>query len=188
MTPRYEYRVWAQDLDQLKTRLAMHCEPFGERVSRETYVVLEVDFNVKIRSEILDVKQLMRTQQGFQLWTPILKEAFPLPTPTARDVLAKLTGLNPPIVGGEALKTDRFLALAEETGAAVASVHKQRHGYLLEGCILEVALVTIDGFSLHTVAVESEDLDNATMVADRLGINDLPNQSYPAAIRQALGM
>jgi hypothetical protein len=187
MTPRYEYRVWASDLTELAARLAQRGEPLGVRGSDETYFVgHRPDLNIKIRSEVLDIKQLIGSEEGFQLWTPILKEAFPLPASSAREVLAHLAESDPPDGRDEPLDIDNFLALAAEVGASVATVTKRRHGYVLEGCILEFAEVAIDGSHLHTVAVESEDLNTAVEVAGQLAINDLPNQSYPTAIRHAL--
>lgn len=187
MTPRYEYRVWAHDLRELRARLERQCEPLSERISEETYIVLGTGINVKIRSEVLDVKEILRTEHGFQLWTPILKEAFPLPAATARDVLAKLAP-NPPTIADEQLEIAPFLALAQEAGAVVAVVSKRRTGYLHERCLLEFAEVNVEGSGLHTVAVESEDLEAAIEVAAQMGIKSLPNRSYPVALRQALGM
>lgn len=188
MTPRYEYRVWAPDLTELAGRLAVQCEPTGVRTSEETYLIhRQTDLNIKIRSETLDIKRLVRTQQGFQLWTPILKEAFPISASSAAEVMGYLTEGSSVDEHGP-LDLDEFLTRAEETGAAMAAVAKQRHGYLQEGCILEFAEVTIGGSDVHSVAVESEDLEAALAVAEHLGINELPNQSYQRAIRHALGV
>ena len=187
MAPRYEYRVWAQDLAELHARLKKQCEPLSVRVSAEIYLVFGADVNVKIRSEILDVKEILRTEQGFQLWTPTLKEAFPLAAATVRDVL-RLAGPNPPTFRVEYLEMADFLALAKEAGAVVTAVSKRRSGYSHEGCLLEFAEVNVEGSGLHTVAVESEDLDTAIEVVAQMGIDGLPNRSYPVALRQALGM
>jgi hypothetical protein len=189
MTPRYEYRVWAPDLTELASRLAAHCEPQGVRASVETYLLPpRTDLNIKIRAATLDIKQLVRTQQGFELWTPVLKEAFPLSPSSAAEVMAHLAESRPAAGGDAPLDVEDFLALAEKAGAATAIVTKQRHGYLHEECILEFAEVTINGSGVHSVAVESEDLDTAIAVAGRLGIDVLPNESYQQAIRRALGM
>ncbi len=189
MTPRYEYRVWAPDLTDLAARLAERCKQLGTRTSEETYLVgRRTDVNIKIRSEILDIKQLIRIERGFQLWTPILKEAFPLPASSARDVLTHLGEPDPPALKDEQLDVESLLVLSGEAGIAAAVVTKHRHGFLLEGCILEFAEVTIDGADVQTVAVEAEDLDTAVEVAARLGIDNLPNQSYQTAIRHALGV
>ena len=189
MTPRFEYRVWAPDLTELAGRLAMQCKPTGVRVSQESYLVHpRTDLNIKIRGEILDIKQLVRTQQGFQLWTPILKQAFPISASSAAEVLGYLAGSPPPDGEHAPFDIDEFLARAKDAGSAMATVAKQRHGYLHEGCILEFAEVTINGSGVHSVAIESEDLDAALAVADHLGINELPNQSYQRAIRHSLGV
>ena len=155
MTPRFEYRVWATDLTELAGRLAMHCTPLGVRTSEETYLVHpRTDINIKIRAETLDIKQLVREQRGFQLWTPILKEAFPISASSAAEVMEYLAE-TPPSAGEHApLDIDEFLARAEDAVTAIATVTKQRHGYLQEGCILEFAEVTINGLGVHSVAVE----------------------------------
>lgn len=187
MTPRYEYRVWAADLTELEIRLVERCEPLGVRASQEIYLVFRrPDLNVKIRSGVLDIKQLVGMEQGFQLWTPTLKEAFPLPLSAAAEILADLAQSDPLCGGDEPVVLDRFLALAEEVGVVAVTVAKTRHGYWHDGCILEFAEVVIDGSSLHTVAVESDDLDAAVDLATQLGVDDLPNQSYQTAIRHAL--
>lgn len=189
MTPRYEYRVWAPDLTELEARLVERCEPLGVRASEEIYLVFRrTDLNVKIRSGVLDIKQLVGAEREFQLWTPTLKEAFPMPLSAAAEVLADITRSDPPAAGDEPVVLDRFLALAEEVGAVVVKVAKTRHGYWHEGCILEFAEVVIDGSSLHTVAVESDDLDAAVDLATQLGVDELPNQSYQTAIRHALSV
>ena len=189
MNPRYEYRVWAPDLSELAARLAAHCEPQGARAGEETYLVHpRADLNVKIRSGTLDIKQLVRIQQGFQLWTPIFKEAFPLSAASTAKAMGYLAVSQPSAGRDTPLDLDDFLVLAGDAGMATARVAKQRHGYLQEGCILEFAEVTINGTGVHSVAVESEDLDIASVVADRLGITERPNESYQQAIRRALGM
>lgn len=188
MIPRYEYRVWAHDLDELCSRLAEQCEPVGVRASEETYLVQRMDVNVKIRAGVLDVKRLIGTEQGFQLWTPIIKGAFPLSPAMVHEVLVHLLGADLPPSGDEPCEMGRFLDLAKEAGVTVATVSKRRHGYLHEGCILEFTEVAVDGSGLHSVAVESEDLDAAVEMAALLNISALPNQSYPTAIRQTLGL
>jgi hypothetical protein len=188
MTPRFEYRVWAPDLTELAGRLAMHCTPIAVRTSEETYLIHpRTDLNIKIRAETLDIKQLVRIQQGFQLWTPILKEAFPISASAAAQVMGYLT--DAPTADEHApLGIDDFLARAKDAGSTMVTVAKQRRGYLHEACILEFAEVAINGSGVHSVAIESEDLDAALAVADHLGINELPNQSYQRAIRHALGV
>ena len=187
MTPRYEYRVWAADLTELEARLVEHCEPLGVRASKEIYLVVRrTDLNVKIRSGVLDIKQLVGTEQGFQLWTPTLKAPFPLSFSTAAEVLADIAQSDLPEGTNEPVALDGFLARAEAVGTVVVKVAKTRHGYWHDGCILEFAEVVIDGSSLNTVAVESDDLDAAVDLATQLGIDDLPNQSYQTAIRYAL--
>ena len=168
----------------MHNRLAEQCEPLATRDSRETYFVLHADRNAKIRAEVLDIKRLLRTEKEFQLWTPELKEPFPLSSAAAGQAMTKLTGSD--FSCGEPCDREGFIALAEAGGVTVATVDKRRHGYHLGNCLLEFAEVSIDGRDRHTVAVESEDLAQAASAARTLGIDDLPNESYPVAIRRVL--
>lgn len=186
MTPRWEYRVWGEDLSELRAEVVALDESLGLRVSQETYLVGSLDTNAKIRSGILEVKRLIEIEQAFQLWTPTLKEAFPLPEATVAEVLALVLGSDPPRSGVPSFETSGFLTHARGAGVIVADARKRRDGYRHKGCILEFAEVTINGSTLNTVAVESEELATATDLAARLGIDTLPNQSYPTAIRHTL--
>lgn len=188
MIPRYEYRVWAHDLGELHARLVEHGEPAGIRESEETYLVRGTDVNVKIRAGVLDVKHLIGTEQGFQLWTPIVKGTFPLSVGMVHEVLVRLLETDPPTSEEEPCEVSRFLDLARQVEVIVATVSKRRHGYLHGRCILEFAEIAVGGSGLHSVAVESEDLATAAAMAAQLRISSLPNQSYPMAIRQVLGV
>ncbi len=188
VVPRYEYRVWARDLGELRARLEGACDPTGTRTSRETYIISAMpDINVKIRDEALDVKQLIGTERDFQLWTPILKQTLPV-SAAIIDEVVRLLGADP-LPRTEAPREAREFTrlVADHPDLAVVGVAKRRHGYTVDGCILEFAEVTMDGVRVDSVAVEADDLTAATAVADRLGISAYPNESYPAAIRRTLG-
>jgi exopolyphosphatase/guanosine-5'-triphosphate,3'-diphosphate pyrophosphatase len=186
MAPRWEYRVWGEDLSELRAKVAALEASLGVRVSRETYLVGSPDTNAKIRAEILEVKRLLKTDRAFQLWTPTLKEPFPLAAATVSEVLAIVLGSDSPRLEVSSFEMANFLAQAKRAGVIVAEVSKRRDGYRHEGCLLEFAEVTVGGSTLHTVAIESEDLETAGDLAARMGISTLPNQSYPMTIRHAL--
>ena len=183
MQPRWEYRVWGKQLDELHQRLQALCEPTGVRTSDETYVVGITNLNAKIRFGVLDVKRLIDVQRGFQLWTPILKAGFPIPASTVAELLQELLGSSAAVQ--EAYGLEEFLTLAGGSGAIVAAASKHRHGYRYRECLLEFAEVTIDRSGLQTVAVEFEDLTTAVAVAAEVGIDRIPNESYPEAVRYA---
>ena len=186
MAPRWEYRVWGEDLSELRAKMAALEHSLGVRISHETYLVGSPDTNAKIRAEILDVKRLLKTDRAFQLWTPTLKEPFPLVAATVHEVLAIVLGSDSPRLEVSPFEMAGFLAQAQKAGVVLVEVSKKRDGYRHEGCLLESAEVTVGGSTLFTVAIESEDLETAGYLAARLGISTLPNQSYPMAIRDAL--
>ena len=181
MKPRWEYRVWDPELDGFHSRLQAVCVPSGVRTSEETYVVGALNLNVKIRFDVLDVKRLIDVEQGFQLWTPTFKSGFPLSAESIDEVLGDLLGPHSP-ASKDAYEMEEFLHLARSSGAIVAKASKHRHGFSYRDSLLEFAEVTIDGSALQSVAVESADLTTAVEVAMELGIDRLPNESYPMAI------
>ena len=188
MTPRWEYRVWGEDLSDLRAEVVALNESLGLRVSRETYLVGSPDTNAKIRDEILDVKRLIKTEHDFELWTPTLKEPFPLTATTVNEVLAMVLQSDPPKPEVLSFNSSGLLAHARGGGVIVAEVTKRRETYRQGDCLLEFVDATINGFTRHTVAIESEELSTAFELAARLGISTFPNQSYPAAIRRTLQM
>jgi hypothetical protein len=182
MRPRWEYRVWGRRLDELHTGLQTFCTPTGVRTSEETYIVGALNLNVKIRFGVLDVKRLIDVQRSFQLWTPTFKGGFPLAAESIDEVLGDLLGPHSPADTQDAYGIEEFLILARNSGAIVAAASKHRHGFTHRDTILEFAEVTIDGSAVQSVAVETEDLTTAVEVAMELGIDRLPNESYPMAI------
>ena len=59
-----------------------------------------------------------------------------------------------------------------------------RHGYAVEGCIVEIADLKFDGVPIRTVAVE--DVDPALVVekVKRLGLASFPNVNYVKALKR----
>ena len=71
--PRYEFRIWARSLSEVKERLERLSGPQPAAQSRETYIVSDAtyDTNTKIRAGAMDIKILLRTDQDLEQWQPI---------------------------------------------------------------------------------------------------------------------
>ena len=65
---------------------------------------------------------------------------------------------------------------------------KERHGFLVEGAIVEIAEVTFDGLARRTVAVEHEDPALVSTVVRRLQLDGFANINYLRAMKDAVGM
>jgi len=56
-----------------------HLAPVGTQESDEVYLLSGAGETVKVRAELMDIKQLLATDAfGLQQWTPVLKASFPL--------------------------------------------------------------------------------------------------------------
>ncbi len=188
---RYEYRVWADALEDVAARIRSLSDPHGTRHSAETYLVSVAadDVNPKVRNGLLDIKVLMARRDGCEQWEPRLKAEFPVDSALLRLELFPLLGLDTP-----PLDRDRYTLtqLVEEVvqphpDLAAAEVHKHRHAFTVNGCIAELAEVTIVDTQMQTAAVESADL-HALAEARRLaGLDAYENVNYPRVIKKTLG-
>jgi exopolyphosphatase/guanosine-5'-triphosphate,3'-diphosphate pyrophosphatase len=136
--PRWEWRSFGPHFGDAETRLIAH-GPDKLQHSDEIYLLsLDSNVNVKIRDGLMDIKQLEQTDaHGFELWRPVLKEAFPLPVPAIQAVFAALgittTLKHVPIT------LDQLLAeLISNSRLRILHVHKSRTRYQLEDCIAEL--------------------------------------------------
>jgi hypothetical protein len=72
---------------------------------------------------------------------------------------------------------------------AVAYVWKTRHAYTVAGCITEVAEIKVNGASIQTICIESEDAGKVLEAKKLLGIDsNVENVSYPLALKRIMGL
>ena len=186
--PRWEWRNFGSHFGNaevcLKARGADRLQH-----SDEIYLLSSIsDANVKIRDELMDIKRLEQTDpHGFELWRPLLKEAFPLPAATIGAVFAALQVLPPTIPAPITL--DQLLAeVASDSRLQALEVHKTRSRYQLEGCIAELTEVTANGKTICTIAIESETAAHINSALLTLGLEGLENVSYPRGLKRLVGM
>ena len=70
----------------------------------------------------------------------------------------------------------------------VVQVVKERHGFMIDGCIVEIADVAFDGVSFRTVAVEQEDPRRVIDTVRALKLDRFENINYLRAMKSAVGM
>ena len=80
IVPRWEWRTFGEPLASRGTCWTTRA-PDSTQESDELYVVsAHSDASVKVRDGLMDVKHLHRVDEaGLELWTPVMKAAFPLP-------------------------------------------------------------------------------------------------------------
>ena len=165
-----------------------HLAPVGTQESDEVYFLSGAGETVKVRADLMDIKQLLATDAfGLQQWTPVLKASFPIDRANVERVFEALH-VPVPILDRDAWTLDEFLRelAGQSRGIQAVSVHKRRVRYAPNGCSGEITDVVADGRSARTFAVEGED---AAAVADQvrtLGLADFLNTAYPAGLARIL--
>jgi len=186
VVPRYEFRVWGPGLAWIEEVLQSLGEPRSTRRTTETYVVSDTRTgNVKVRDDMIDAKRLLDVHEGLERWSPVLKADFPVSKEALTTIVFPLLELPPPDISASWFDEPDFYRLFDGA-AAVVPVRKHRRLYRFDGCRTEFTEAEIDGTALQTVAVESPDPQLVETVAEKLGIDDRPNENYVEAIRRVV--
>ncbi|HYI14206.1 MAG TPA: hypothetical protein VEX37_02370, partial [Thermomicrobiales bacterium] len=157
ITPRWEWRSFGWHFGGAEERLA-RLEPRSAQDSDEIYLLAPAGGNLKIRHDLLDIKELREVNaDGLEQWMPIMKASFPLHAADAATVFEMLQLLNA-APDRDSYTLDEFLNQCAAQGGAVrvVTVHKRRARYTVGGCVAEHADVVANGKAIRTIAVESE--------------------------------
>jgi exopolyphosphatase/guanosine-5'-triphosphate,3'-diphosphate pyrophosphatase len=188
---RFEFRVWGEDLSAAGAQLRALSRPGPTRTTDELYLaaVTTAIVNVKVRSDLLDIKTLDLIVDGLEQWHPIEKLEFPVAAGWVQTRLFPLWRLEPPELARSTYTLNMLIdeVVALEPQLAAVAVHKQRHALSLNGCIAEFAEVTIAQRKLQTVALESADPQQLRDSVELAGLGAATNTSYPRAIHSVLG-
>ena len=185
--PRWEWRTFGTEFGLAEEAFAA-MTPNGVADSEELYFLAPGGANVKIRDNLLDIKELQETDaDGLERWLPIMKQAFPLRAEDVADVVSSL-GVPPVSLARDAYTLDEFLAelidLMPEV--RVVKVHKHRVRYLVGGCMSELTDVIVDRHRTRTIAVESEEKAAVLEAVRNLGLEGYVNTNYPSGLRATI--
>jgi len=193
--PRYEFRIWAPSLAEVRERLERLCGPEPAEQSRETYIVSDAtdDTNAKIRAGAMDIKVLLRTDQNLEQWNPYLKAHFPIDAKLIAEKVFPALRVDLPD-GLAASRQHLFTAEAfvdtvvkQHPRLAAVELGKARRRYTLGVCAAEFVEVEISGRVMHSVAVESANPRAVLDAVGELAIGSYPNISYVRQIKSMLG-
>ena len=190
--PRYEFRTFAQNfgLVEDKIRSFSRCEKYRE--SREIYVLSagNNENNTKIRDDKMDIKVIVKEEQGLEQWAPRMKGEFPMVVETIRDEVFPAFGVPVPRFKRSRYTLDQFQyeLIRPHKDLSAAQVFKRRFGFTVNGCITEIADLLINGAAIRTVAVESEDPEAVLHAMEILGLGAYENVNYLLAIKRIIGM
>ena len=189
---RYEFRAFAQNfgLVEEKMRKLSKFEKFRE--SSEIYILSAAnnEHNIKIRYDMLDIKVLVKEEQGLQQWHPKIKAEFPMKMAVIRDEVFPALKVAVPEFKRSEYSYDQYLEdiIQSHPDLRIARVHKRRFGYTINECISEVAELLINGAAIKTIAVESLGIRAVLQAKEILGLQAYQNVSYLVAIKRILGM
>ncbi|MGD9228392.1 MAG: hypothetical protein PVF26_17915 [Desulfobacterales bacterium] len=189
---RYEFRAFAQNfgLIEEKMRKLSKFEKFRE--SSEIYILSAENnaHNIKIRYDTLDIKVLVKEEQGLQQWHPKMKAGFPMRIKDIRDEVFPALSVAVPEFKRAEYSFNQYLEdiIKPHPDLTIARVFKRRFGYTIGGCISEIAELLINGAAIKTMAVESLDVEAVLQAREILGLEEYENVSYLLAIKRILGM
>lgn len=192
IVPRYEFRAFAQSfgLVEKKMRQLAPCEMIRE--SSEVYIVSAGTSlsNTKIRHNVMDIKVLVREEQGLEQWRPSLKAEFPLAADVIRQEVFPAFAVSVPELVRPAYTLDQLVEeiVRPHPQLTAAQVFKRRSGFMVSGCIAEIAELLINGAAIKTAAVESEDVEAVVKAKEMLGLQEYENVNYLLAIKRVIGM
>ncbi len=189
--PRYEFRVWAESVADLRDKLQQLAGPARTEASKQTYLISAATdrCNAKIRNGLMDVKILIGTDRRLEQWKPVLKVGFPLERSVIDAQIFPSLELKAPYLSRVRYAMDEFLdeVIRRQPEIAIVDVSKTRLEFALDACQAEFASTIINNLARDTVAVESADPDAVLEFIRGLGIDGMPNTSYIRQIKEILG-
>ncbi len=191
--PRYEFRIFGTDLEPYEGKLKKAAAFEKSRTMQSVYILAagNPDHNVKIRNGVMDIKILQDEYKGLELWNPFLVGAFPLKQEVIKSVVFPSLGVSCPEMDNEEYPLNSFLRelIAVDPDLSVAWVNKKRFGYNLNGCIAEIAEITVNGAFIKTICIESEIPEKVLETKNILGIDEsVENVNYPLALKRIMGL
>ena len=191
--PRYEFRIFGNALSKIEETIEALSPLEKTRQMDSVYLLTPYKRknNVKIREGIMDIKVLEHEETGLQQWNPFMVGQFPLASEVIKTVVFPALGVESPVFERKKYSLKQFIAevLTVDPDLAVAYVWKTRHAYTVAGCITEIAEIKVNGASIKTICIESEDADKVLEAKKLLGIGSkVENVSYPLALKRIMGL
>ena len=191
--PRFEFRIFGQNLDPFESKIKEISEL--EKTRRMTSIYLltagNTTNNIKIREGVMDIKELEQVQNDLEQWSPFLVGEFPLKADVIKTVVFPAMGIESPVFERKKYTLEQLLeeVICKDPDLAVAYVKKTRYAYTVSKCITEIAEVTINGAYMKTICIEHEDPERVLKAKKKLGISeDTENVSYPLALKRVMGL
>jgi exopolyphosphatase / guanosine-5'-triphosphate,3'-diphosphate pyrophosphatase len=189
IVPRWEWRTFGTDFGETDARFAV-LKPERVQESDEIYLVSSLpDKVVKVRAGLVDIKSLERVSEaGLEQWLPVLKVPLPL-SPTDFEGVCTALGVAPTASAKQRYMLEELLTelATRELILRAVPIHKKRLRFTIDGCMVELTDVRIEGAESRTVGIESEDPDLVVATVRDLGLVGRENTSYPLWLSVTVG-
>jgi len=189
--PRWEWRTFGTTTFGRSEDLIRTASEAKIRHSTEVYFLSAQSMNnTKVRDGLMDIKTLKAVNDDkLEQWNPILKAQFPLDAATLTGIFQAF-GVSMPALARESYTFDQYVdeLIRPHPDLEAVDVVKERHGFMIDGTIVEIAAVTFNGIARRTVAVEHEDPALVASVVRRLELAGFENINYLRAMKSAVGM
>lgn len=187
---RWEWRTFGPSFGEAEQRITAY-PPDKVRKSSEIYILSRQSLdNTKIRDMLMDIKTLQQINPDkLEQWFPIMKAAFPL-TSTVLNEVFQSWKTSPPVFRRASYDFDAFLGeiVKPHPDLQAVAVEKERHGFTINDCIVEIADLTFDGTPTRTAAVEMEDPARVMATVRELCLDRFENVNYLKALKRFAGM
>ena len=189
--PRWEWRTFGDDLSKGEENIKKYGES-RDRVSKEIYILSKnSNDNTKIRDELMDIKSPIRINEdtGLEQWTVLAKSAFPIHI-NDLALVYKAFGIKLPYLDKDEYSYKEYIEdlIGKNPSLKMINVEKNRHGYLIDDAIVEIAEVKFNEISTKTIAVEHADMEVVLKAVEKLGLTGYKNVNYIKAMKQTFGL
>ena len=188
LQPRYEYRVWADSLEDVRNNLQRFVTPPNMETSEETYLISATTdkCNAKIRGGRINLKALLATEQKLELWKPVLDAEFPLDSSVIAGQIFPCLQLQASDLRRPRYSMDDFVSevIQAQPRIAIVTILKRRARFLLDECLAEFTSVSIGNVTRETVAVDSIEPGPVLRLIRQLQIAGMPNTNYIAQLKR----
>ncbi len=189
--PRWEWRTFGDNLSKGEENIKKYGES-RDRVSKEIYILSKnSNDNTKIRDELMDIKSPIRINEdtGLEQWTVLAKSAFPIHI-NDLALVYKAFGIKLPYLDKDEYSYKEYIEdlIGKNPSLKMINVEKNRHGYLIDDAIVEIAEVKFNEISTKTIAVEHADMEVVLKTIEKLGLTEYKNVNYIKAMKQTFGL
>jgi len=186
--PRWEWRTFGESFGESETLIKGYDAKVRE--SSEIYILSSMsNDNTKVRDMLMDIKYLVQVNENkLEQWNPLMKASFPISLESLNTVAKSWkVDISKDIKDG--MTYEEFIAMVKSNpNLKAVDVFKNRHGYMINNCIVELAYLKFDGKPINTVAVEHEDPALVYETVKMLKLDKFENINYLRALKNSVGL